>query len=85
MDNNPYRVVFQSLPFDEAIEFSIKYAKKKVSDLVDNRVACAIMQNQLSCLEVKHVLDESFREFMTFGETAIHVSEKGVVSMVQSY
>ncbi len=30
MTNNPYRVIFESLPFEDAIEFSIKYARNKV-------------------------------------------------------
>jgi len=38
MENNPYRVVFASLPFEEAIEFSIKYAMNKVDKFVDERI-----------------------------------------------
>ena len=34
--NNPYKVIFESLPFDEAVEFSVRYAKNKVGKATQN-------------------------------------------------
>lgn len=36
--NNPYKVIFESLPFDDAVDFSITYAKNKVRKYIDVKI-----------------------------------------------
>lgn len=90
MDNNPYRVVFQSLPFDEAIEFSIKYARNKLKKELNIRIEVYKFLNNVDDGFIPFDTTTYKDDFTISMGYALHAlygipaDGKGVVSMVQS-